>query len=124
MNRMNTQNNKLIGKIFFTTDNIIKVSSETTNFVIGYDIYTEEVIKANKKLLIPVTKSMLKLTHSHKVQICLAEYVLKRDYGKITTDDVAETLNISVRTLMRMMNESETRVGNPNLHKPEKDFTN
>ena len=96
-----------IGKIFFTDKNMIKVSSVDDDNVYGYDLETEEFIKAEKLGLLPFKDSMMKLVTSDRAKVFAAEHILSRTHKTVKRDDMAAMLRMSARTLFRILDDED-----------------
>lgn len=101
-----------IGNIYLSKDFVLKVNFETKNYVYGFNIETEEYVKALKTTLTPLNPCLLSIIRSYRVQLLVAESVITTQSKKrATTAAIASTLNLSERSLYRVMKEEDVYIG-------------
>ncbi len=87
----------IIGKIFMSSDMIIKVSADNGSTVSGYDLITEKFCVVPKQCLMVIPKSVLALLTSERAKVLIVKDQCK------TTQQMADMLQVSVRTIYRMV---------------------
>jgi hypothetical protein len=97
-----------IGNIYLSNNCVLKASSETQNYVFGFNIETEEPVKVLKKTLIKLPPSLLSIIRSHRVQLLVAESIIVTQTKKrVTAATIAPIMNLSERSLYRVMKEED-----------------
>lgn len=94
---------KFIGNFFLCNDKIIKVSQEYNNYVIGYNILTENICKAPKALLLPIPGAIFKLIGCERAQVMLVQ----SKHRKLV--DMAKMMKVSERTMYRKIDRNGLR---------------
>lgn len=101
-----------MGNIYLAKDLVIKVNSETLNYVYGFNIETEEPVRALKKTLVPLQPAILSIIRSQRVQLLVTESILYKQTGKrISVGKIAPVMNLSERSLFRLMAEEDIHIG-------------
>lgn len=86
-------------KIIITKDAFIKVRSVENNVIIGYNIFTEELVQISNSDYMEITSEIISILGDEEKRIRLANAMCKNQIG------ISKILKVSERTVFRLENE-------------------